>query len=377
MSDLNKNDTNNNTLLVKNPNFLSANSSSCSDITDYNSIISQAKPAAILVNECGEIEIQMNKNHSYFYVYELIFRTDKEDSVPKLITDPDNNFMDKLCCFTETNSGSLLLATEKGVVGIINLNKSMTTWISIGKTDSPATQNLDPCDEFYELNAKKLVDLCVDKENNCVGILVVFFNKEKPEYKIELYALNENTNEMSLTKIINISQVLASTQKNHSEFCRIYLDEAERSFVLVDSANHKVFWFTPPSQIKRCIKCNDDSILRPTGLSLVPQFKSVYVCSEKGMCIIRPDNQSVKHDSLKPLDITYSKEDNSIYYIDEFGLYRNKLNEATSEFRYKKLFSNKSQNKGFKRVIASKNYIFIMSRDVNSLFVIEKEHLKL
>jgi hypothetical protein len=91
---------------------------------DYSSLISEAKPAAILVNECGDVEFQMNQNHSYFYAYELVFQSDynqQNSNDSKSITDKDrldasnaNLNLDKLCCFAETKDGNLLLATEKG-----------------------------------------------------------------------------------------------------------------------------------------------------------------------------------------------------------------------------------------------------------------------
>jgi hypothetical protein len=92
---------------------------------DYSSLISEAKPAAILVNECGDVEIQMNQNQSYFYAYELVFQSDQSNQKytnnSKSIADNDrldtlntNLDLDKLCCFAETKDGNLLLATEKG-----------------------------------------------------------------------------------------------------------------------------------------------------------------------------------------------------------------------------------------------------------------------
>ncbi|RNA10918.1 hypothetical protein BpHYR1_043329 [Brachionus plicatilis] len=373
-------DTNNN-LSAK--NFLGPNTSS-SDI-DFCSLISEAKPAAILVNECGEIEIQMNKNHSYFYAYELVFHSDNKDDMDQVLNQAENSINgDKLCCFAETKSGSLLLATQKGVIGIINLNKCMTAWISIIKLncDSPAP-NLNPNDDLYDIGKKMLVDLCVDNTNEQIIILTKHCAKEKAEFKIEIYSFNEKNNEMTLMRILNLSQSQAgsnTSQNEPSEFVRIYLDETESCFVTIDANNHKVYWFnTSNCQAKRCVKSPDgESIHCPSGLALLPDPKNIYICSKKGMLICRPDHQSVKHDSLKPIDIAFSKEDNSLYFIDQFALYRTRITDTmANEQRYKRIFSNKTQNKGFRRVIACQKHIFIMSNDINSLFVIEREHLKL
>ena len=108
---------NNNSSLFKFTNLLGAPDPDL----DYSSLISEAKPAAILVNECGDVEIQMNQNHSYFYAYELVFQSDHNSVSNKFINDNDrtdtmntNLNLDKLCCFAETKDGNLLLATEKG-----------------------------------------------------------------------------------------------------------------------------------------------------------------------------------------------------------------------------------------------------------------------
>lgn len=187
---------------------------------------------------------------------------------------------------------------------------------------------------------------------------------------------------MALVRSLNLSQSLAgsnTSQQEPSEFVRIYLDENENAFVIIDSNNHKVYWFsTLNCQAKKSVKSPDgESIQYPSGLTLISDTKIIYICSKKGMLICRPDHQSVKHDSLKPIDISYSKEDNSLYFIDQFALYRTRITDTmANEQRFKRIFSNKTQNKGFRRVIACQKHIFIMSNDINSLFVIEREHLK-
>jgi hypothetical protein len=107
-------------------------------------------------------------------------------------------------------------------------------------TENPISKNFNTYDELYENNTKKLVDLCTDNENNQVCILTKFLGREKPEYKVEVYVFNEQTNEMTLTKILNISQTIGTTQPSQCEFSRIYLDEIENMFVVIDSNNHKV-----------------------------------------------------------------------------------------------------------------------------------------
>ncbi len=129
---------------------------------------------------------------------------------------------------------------------------------------------------------------------------------------------------------------------------------------------------------KRCVKSADgESIKFPTGMALIDDPKTLYVCSQKGMLIRKLDQQPVKHDSLKPIDISYAKEDKAIYFIDEFNLYRSRITDTiATEQRFKRIFSNKCQNKRFKRVCSLQNYVFIMSKEINSLFVIDRKSLK-
>ncbi len=85
------------------------------------SIISEAKPAEIIVNDCGEVELQMTKeNHKYYTAYELVFqvnnRVEGHNANCTSIQEYSltENYSDKLCCFAETKNGSLLLATDQG-----------------------------------------------------------------------------------------------------------------------------------------------------------------------------------------------------------------------------------------------------------------------
>ena len=89
--------------------------------TSLFSIISEAKPAEIIVNDCGEVELQMTKeNHKYYMAYELIFQVNNKDSMgystvsEYSLSETQKHFTDKLCCFAETKNGSLLLATDQG-----------------------------------------------------------------------------------------------------------------------------------------------------------------------------------------------------------------------------------------------------------------------
>jgi len=91
------------------------------------SIISEAKPAEIIVNDCGEVELQMTKeNHKYYMAYELVFqvnnRADGHNANANCTSIQEyslsENYSDKLCCFAETKNGSLLLATDHGSLSI-------------------------------------------------------------------------------------------------------------------------------------------------------------------------------------------------------------------------------------------------------------------
>lgn len=88
--------------------------------TSLFSIISEAKPAEIIVNECGEVELHMNKeNNKYYTAYELIFQMNNtRENMSCMSSDYNSShmFTDKLCCFAESKDGSLLLATDKGRV---------------------------------------------------------------------------------------------------------------------------------------------------------------------------------------------------------------------------------------------------------------------
>jgi hypothetical protein len=265
----------------------------------------------------------------------------------------------------------------------------MTAWISIIRTNSndDYSTSFKLNDDLYESGLKKLVDLCLDNKNDQIIVLTKYSLIDKYEFKIELYLFDEKQNEMCLIRILNLSQSLAinsnTTSLYQPDFVRIYMDDVENSYVLIDSNNHKVYWFsTSNCQAKRCVKSPDgESILHPTGLAILSNPKVIYICSKKGMLICRPDQHSVKHDSIKPIDISYSRQDNSLYFIDEFALYRSKLTDQVSnEQRFKRIFSTKkheSKDKAcFRRVIVCQKHIFLMSNNINSLFVIEREHLK-
>lgn len=120
-----------------------------------------------------------------------------------------------------------------------------------------------------------------------------------------------------------------------------------------------------------------ESIRHPSGIAMIDEPKTLYVCSQKGMLIRKADQQPVKHDSLRPIDITFSVEDRAIYFIDDYNLYRSRITDTVAtEQRFKRIFSNKCHNKKFKRVCSSQNYVFIMSKEINSLFVIDRKSLK-
>jgi hypothetical protein len=69
------------------------------------------------------------------------------------------NTSDKLCCFAETKNGSLLLATDRGTIGIIDVSKSLTIWISIMKPYYDQNSPLNPHDNLYEDGTKTLIDV--------------------------------------------------------------------------------------------------------------------------------------------------------------------------------------------------------------------------
>ena len=358
--------------------------------TSLFSIISEAKPAEIIVNDCGEVELQMTReNHKYYMAYELIFQVNNRESLgyssiacEASLVDPSKNQSDKLCCFAETKNSSLLLATDRGTIGIIDVSNSLTTWVSIMKPYYDDNSTPNPFDNLYDSGIKVLVDLCVDNKNDQIIVLTKFkIDSKVSEFKVELHSFDEAKNEMNLTRIFNLSQILSSHLNHHEsfDFVRIYYDQSDNAFVLLDSNNHKLYWCnTFNFQAKRCIKSADgESIQYPSGVAMIDNPKTLYVCSQKGMLIRKQEHQPVKHDSLKPIDISYSCEERAIYFIDEFNLYRSKISDTVvTEQRFKRIFSNKCQNKRFRRVVACQNYVFIMSKEINSLFVIDRKSLK-
>lgn len=96
-----------------------------------------------------------------------------------------------------------------------------------------------------------------------------------------------------------------------------------------------------------------------------------------GIVIRKRNQEAVLHEvpvNSIPLDVTYSREDRNVYFIDKFNLYRSRLNDTNNNLlRYKKLFSNHESlvNKsGFSRVLRIKDWFYLMIRDENSLVAI-------
>ena len=327
------------------------------------------------------------ENHKYYMAYELIFQVNTKESLgfssisEYSLSEYNKHVSDKLCCFTETKNGSLLLATEKGTIGIIDVNKSLTIWVCILKPHYDTNASPNPYDNLYEEGSKCLIDICIDNKSDQIIVLTKFTIDNVSEFRVEMYSFCEDKKEMSLARVFNVSQALSSHlgAGETFEFVRIYFDQADNSFVILDANNSKLYWCnTFNFQAKRCVKSADgESIKSPTGIAIIEEPKTLYVCSQKGMLIRKLDQQPVKHDSLKPIDISYSSDDRAIYFIDEFNLYRSKITDTiATEQRFKRIFSNKCQNKRFKRVVTLQNYVFIMSKEINSLFVIDRKNFK-
>ena len=92
--------------------------------TSLFSIISEAKPAEIIVNDCGEVELHMTKeNHKYYTAYELVFQVNNRVEAASYTSVSEysisEKYADKLCCFAETKNGSLLLATDHGKYDVV------------------------------------------------------------------------------------------------------------------------------------------------------------------------------------------------------------------------------------------------------------------
>lgn len=133
----------------------------------------------------------------------------------------------------------------KGTIGIIDVAKSLTMWVSIMRPyyDSNSTSN--PQDNLYEDGSKILIDVCMDKKHDQIIVLTKFLRPEAtPEFQVEVYSFAEDKNEMSLLKLFNVSQILASHLSSHDtfDFTRIYYDQADNSFVILDANNHRLYW---------------------------------------------------------------------------------------------------------------------------------------
>ena len=100
----------------------------------------------------------------------------------------------------------------------------------------------NPLDYQYEDGLKVLIDICIDKLNDQIIVLTKFTKSN--EFRVEVYAFCEDRNEMSLLRIFNISQTLASHLSSGEtfEFSRVYFDNKENLFVILDSNNHKIYW---------------------------------------------------------------------------------------------------------------------------------------
>lgn len=223
--------------------------------TSLFSIISEAKPAEIIVNDCGEVELQMTKeNHKYYMAYELIFQVNSKESLgyssiaEYSLAENQKHVSDTLCCFAETKNGALLLATEKGTIGTIDVAKSLTIWVSIMRPFHDLNSILNPLDNLYDDGSKILIDICMDKKNDQIVVLTKFVKADgNNEFRVEIYSFYEEENTMNLLRIFNLNQALASHLGHDEtfEFVRIYFDQLDNSFVVLDVNNHKLYWCNP------------------------------------------------------------------------------------------------------------------------------------
>ncbi len=118
-------------------------------------------------------------------------------------------------------------------------------WVSIMRPYYDLNSVSNPLDNLYEDGTKTLIDICVDKLNEQIIVLVKFLKPNASvEFQVEVYTFSEDKNEMSLKRIFNVSQILASHLNLNEtfDFIRIYYDSVDNSFVILDTNNHKLYW---------------------------------------------------------------------------------------------------------------------------------------
>jgi hypothetical protein len=379
------------------------------------SLISEPKPANIVLNELScefvyELRLFSNRDrlpnglnngfhpaHAHAHTHA---HAHFQNHVPSNLIDDSFNLDyslslayaerggDNLCSISNLGDrGVLFIATERCNCGLIDTNQSLTKWIPVNKRINPQLE-IELDDYSYHTGKKQLIDVSID--NKCEQlILLTYFSSSggsQGQFQIETYIFcstssASSTASYSLVSEIEIKKINSFAESKQAyNFVRLYIDESENSFILIDKSGHKVCWFNRSTlQLKRCVKSPDgDSIFEPSGLALISELRTLYVCSKKGMLICKPDEHPVKHQTVKPVDIQYSSKENCVYFIDENALYRSRIKEnLTDEHRYKLILTNKSKSSTFRRLVeCAGNYLFIMLDEDNKLLMLDKRCLK-
>ena len=341
---------------------------------------------------------------------------------------------DSYSCFVHIKDDLILLATRKGQFNLLRPNKSKFDFIRC--ILNPKFNGNDA--DLYRQGVKTLVDICLDSKGDLILLNRWRFIKESgltPEeksvkytykYTIELFSFNKKlVDGISYARTICClsderanasSPTRSSPAKSPPEFTRIYNDEKKNSIILIDLANNKIYWFAKSNGAKkRCLKSEDSTLKEPKSLTLVENLNGLeitFICTKSGL-IASNKNFTIKHDVSKLLiDICYDSFEKCLFFIDSMSVFGGKIvprsgvassggekentflleqqtqtqseknsigNLDSMDLRYKCLFSYVSEKrKSFRRVISSKNYLFIMSEPLsesaseNSIYAFDK-----
>lgn len=378
----------------------------CTPGESLQSFVCHGHPTKIIVDDMGEFANEQNTQTNpkdYWIAIELKFEA-KDDF---------NKIEDKLCCMLELKNGSVLLATQKGLIGTIDPQVSLTNWNGLMR--KRLNDSLDEQYGLYENGLKTLIDMCLVNTENPTQLAFLtktlkknndFNNNEIEyyyEYRVEFWLLDEINKQICLTQIdqvpsriavhnslsgsyifdprVTIKDYIDKIDESKCNPVRLYYDKLNKLFIILDEQTNCVFWISSEKfNAKKCIQCED--LKKPSGLVISSNCTS-YIVNQEGLLVINKDGIAVKHklESI-PNDISYCETDNSIYFIDNNALYKSKLNSTDNnsinnqQQRYKRLFSSKNNNKLFKRVLHCRDFVFILDSSSNVLMALEKKNLK-
>lgn len=196
-------------------------------------------------------------------------------------------------------------------------------------------------------------------------------------------------------------------------FTRVYNDEKTNCIILIDNSNSKIYWFRKANGTKRrCLKSEDSTLKDPKSIAFInsddTNFELIFICTRNAL-VASNKHLTIKHERFSMLvDIYFDTYEKCLVFIDSSNVYGGrvfqKANEKASnnisdiklcdnstnclsqfaqmnldsmDLRYKLIFSQTFDKlKYFKRVISTKNYLFILCDYLNdsktSIFAIDR-----